>query len=372
MKSVLQLIHKSVGTVAEDDLQQPLDQLGIDSIDLVDLRVNLDHSMGFEIPDADWLGFNSFHDIIRYYEGRQGSDRQQSELASTEAVNTRRYQINMPQMALSALSENWLLKEIGDFHWNVLCHGLGVDSSRIQDELGNRLYATFVRIRLQCSQHLQHFRENENLHLHTRMTRYGNGMYFSDLTAQGDAGKHIRAELMTTFSYRDAENNKSLKKGQPYGVENTIEAHGALPQFGQEYRLLRKGERQSVELLGESFAMTDDSIFEHGYTINPYLDLNGVNLLYFAAYPTINDDCEAQYFNQHHADRIRDHWAKEAYTLARDIYYLNNCDLNDSIWYRLHEATFLPGRRVRIHSTLVRESDGQPLARIFTIKEMVG
>ena len=57
MKSVLQLIHKSVGTVAEDDLQQPLDQLGIDSIDLVDLRVNLDHSMGFEIPDAFVVGY---------------------------------------------------------------------------------------------------------------------------------------------------------------------------------------------------------------------------------------------------------------------------------------------------------------------------
>ena len=123
--------------------------------------------------------------------------------------------------------------------------------------------------------------------------------------------------------------------------------------------------------MGHKFTVREDAIYEREYQINPYLDLNGVNLLYFAAYPTINDVCEASFFNEQHPDKIKEHWAKEAYTAARDIYYMNNCNLNDSIIYRIHEATFLSDNKVGIASSLIRKSDGNHLARIFTVKQIL-
>lgn len=372
MSQILSIIRNSVGSVAEEDLQTPIEDLGIDSIDFFDLRVALDSHSGSEIPDSDWLGFTTFQQILDYYDAGQNGNGNVANGVENTDPNFRQYQINMPQMALTGLSENWLFKEIGDFHWNVLCQGLGTDSSRIQDEFANRLYATFVRIRLINSTHLRDFKENESLSMRTQMSRYGNSMYFSDLKIQGDEGKHIDAQLMTTFSYRNKEDNKSLKKGQPFGVNNTIEAVGAMPAFGQQYRFLRKGELPQVELLGEVFNVTDEELHQRPYEINPYLDLNGVGLLYFAAYPIINDVCEARFFNEHHPNLVREHWAKEAYTLARDVYYMSNCDLSDTILYRVHEMEILPENRVRIQSTLSRSSDGQTLARMFTIKSLVG
>ncbi|MCB0641817.1 MAG: hypothetical protein KDC44_09270 [Phaeodactylibacter sp.] len=373
MNPIFNIIRQSLGSHLEtSDLNTPVDQLGIDSIDFFDLRVNLDNHSGHEIADSDWLSFTTLQQILDFYaKSNGGLQNGATATGAAEDLNHRRYQINMPQMALKALSENWLLKEMGDFHWNVLCNGLGVDSSKIKDEFGNRLYATFVRIRLVASEQLKAFKENEYLSMEPEMSRYGNSMYFSNLHIAGDGGKKITANLMTTFSYRNAEDNKSLKKGQPFGVTNTIENQTAYPEFGQGYRFLRKKELEQVELLGTTFRVSDEILYETPYEINPYLDLNGVNLLYFAAYPTINDVCEARYFNENHPGRIQEHWAKEAYTLARDIYYLSNCDLRDSIRYRVHEVEFLGDKRVKIQSTLQRESDGNLLARIFTIKEIV-
>ena len=372
MSQILSIIRNSVGEVAEADLNTPIEDLGIDSIDFFDLRVALDNHAGKEIADSDWLGFTTFQQILDFYGAGQNGNGQASAGVENSDPNFRQHKINMPQMALTGLSENWLFKEIGDFHWNVLCQGLGTDSSQIQDEFGNRLYATFVRIRLINSTHLRDFKENESLSMRTEMSRYGNSMYFSNLKVQGDENKSIDAQLMTTFSYRNKENNKSLKKGQPFGVNNTIEALPAMPDFGQQYRLLRKQELKTVELLGEVFQVTDKELHQRTYQINPYLDLNGVGLLYFAAYPIINDVCEARYFNEHHPNLVREHWANEAYTLARDVYYMSNCNITDDIIYRVHEMEILPENRVRIQSTLSRSSDGQTLARMFTIKSLVG
>ena len=51
---------------------------------------------------------------------------------------------------------------------------------------------------------------------------------------------------------------------------------------------------------------------------------------------------------------------------------MSNCNITDDIIYRVHEMEILPENRVRIQSTLSRSSDGQTLARMFTIKSLVG
>ena len=79
-------------------------------------------------------------------------------------VITKKYKqtISMPQMALTGLSESWLMKEIGDCHWHMLCENLGLKSNEIFDEFGNRLYAAFVRIKTESCNSLKDYMENES------------------------------------------------------------------------------------------------------------------------------------------------------------------------------------------------------------------
>ena len=101
------------------------------------------------------------------------------------AVERRSYQLNMPQMALGGLSESWLFKELGDIHWRLIARGLGTPSHEIADANGERLYATFTRFRLNSSAGLAAYRENERIDLEAQASRYGAGLYFSEVTAAG-------------------------------------------------------------------------------------------------------------------------------------------------------------------------------------------
>ena len=47
----------------------------------------------------------------------------------------------------------------------MLCDGLGTDSTNLQNADGNRLYASFVRIRIETQQPLNAFKENEHLQI---------------------------------------------------------------------------------------------------------------------------------------------------------------------------------------------------------------
>ena len=89
----------------------------------------------------------------------------------------------MPQMANSALSENWLLKELGDLHWKLLSDGIEQKSSEFKDEIGNRLYATFIRIYYSLS-NLKSFQENERIDFSGSIKRFGNSTYLSEINGE--------------------------------------------------------------------------------------------------------------------------------------------------------------------------------------------
>jgi len=275
----------------------------------------------------------------------------------------RNFVINMPQMAVEALSENWLLKELGNLHWEMICNGLHTKSFDLKNDTGNRLYATFVRIRIRCAGSLKTFRENDQADLHGNINRFGNSMYFSEMLFDA---KHtgIKAELVTTFSIRDAVDNTRLAKSEPDIAANEVEKLPKLPVFGNEYRLVKKGVMKELPYEGLVFPVQDDFVFETEYTLNPYYDLNGVNLLYFAAYPIINDVCEARFFNMQKKQR----WEQSYYTGSKDVMYFANCNIDDTIIYQLNYCDFIQNENILISSTLRRKSDGEIIARIFSVK----
>lgn len=286
--------------------------------------------------------------------------------------NQRIVKLNMPQMAVGGLSEQWFFKEIGDFHWAMLCEALQCESHNIIDSVNNRLYPTFVRIRWEANQHLKEFHENDTFLFNGHLSRFGKSILFNDFSI--NAGRDlIKASLMTTFAVR-GPNNKNLLKGEPtIPISSQITEHQAMPLFGEEYREMRKGEKPTHTLKGESFVLSQDQIFECSYRINPYLDLNGVNLLYFAAYPLINDTCERDFIHQNKLKfGIKRDWALESSTVARDIFYFGNCDAEDAISFRINAIEVTGPNKIKLISSLYREFDNHLLATLYTVKVLHG
>jgi probable biosynthetic protein (TIGR04098 family) len=335
---------------------------GIDSIDLVVVRVALEKFIAKEIPNSEWINFKTIQQAIDFCKENENS--QTKSIAIFQSVlATRKREINMPQMANSALSENWLFKELGDIHWELLSQGLNTKSSNIRDESGNRLYATFTRIQIN-SISLIETKENDILEFKAELKRFGHSTYISEIEIQNGEAKS-KATLMTSFSTREAIDNSKLFKSQPISTDNTVPEFSCAPEILNDYRLLRKGLLESYKLDGESFDLTTKSITEIKYSINPFYEINGVGLLYFASYPTISDKCETDYFNS----TTNEKWDNKFFTTDRDVFYFANCNADDSILFRLNQFESLNNGRVKLFSSLYRKSDMTLMAHIFTMKQ---
>jgi probable biosynthetic protein (TIGR04098 family) len=346
---VVAIIKRERATFTSADMERPFDRLGIDSMGMLIIRTEVEALAGTTIDDRRWAGIVTPGDLLNALGASSVPGRRDD--TEKNATERRSYALNMPQMALGGLSESWLFKELGDIHWSMLASGLKRPSHMLQDENGNRLYATFIRFRLDATCALASFKENERLELGAAMSRYGAGMYLSDARASGESGS-IGARLASSFSRVEAEgSNTSLVRGMPEVPAGcNIPAVPELPEFVRDYRTRRS------QILGES-------IFECEYEIIPSHDINGVGLLYFAAYPTINDICVMRYAGRSFATQYS--------TVQRDVFYYGNCDPDDLLLYRLHRWT-ADADTVDMEGSLSRKSDGNPIAGVVTRKIRIG
>jgi len=269
----------------------------------------------------------------------------------------------MPQMANSALSENWLLKKLGDLHWKLLSDGIEQKSSEFKDEIGNRLYATSIRICYSLT-NLKSFQENEKINFSGSIKRFGNSTYLSQIN--GESGNNfIKANLMTTFSVRSSDDNSKIEKSNPVEKVNYIQELNGIPDFLSNYRLLRKNLIDRWKLPEFTFIVTDEILFECDYVINPYYEINGVGLLYFAAYPIISDFCTGNFYIKKFGNL---EWLKSLQTTQRDINYFANCNAEDKIIFELNNFKNADNS-IKTTTTLYRKSDKTMLAKIFTVKQ---
>lgn len=348
------LIRLALPDLAEADYGRTLADLGVDSFALLELRLTLEQTLGLMIDDADWVALDSINALLLYLETRMGAlgPAALPDFAGMGARARRSVLLNMPQMALGGLSESWLFKQVGDLHWEMICAGLGARSHELVDGVGDRLYSTFTHLCLEASRPLVSFGENEILEMGASLSRFGPGLYFSR-TEAACQGKTVQATVMSSFTKRGSlTNNTTLLKGQPVIPDGcAIPILAEMPEFGVQYR-----ERRAME--------PGPGLFETRYDIIPCHDINGVGLLYFAAYPSISDICEIRYAGR------GNRWACQTSTIRRDIYYFANCDIDDGIFYRVH-AKRETGDGVEIESSLSRESDGRLMAYLVTRKVFV-
>jgi probable biosynthetic protein (TIGR04098 family) len=356
------------------DPTRPIAECGIDSFGLMTLRTLLETRADRQIPDAVWAGIDRLSDLtgLRELAGigvtpptpatpatfpapLDGAPPAATPTAAPAVVMGRArrdHVVNMPQMALAGLGESWLFKEIGDLHWQMITEFLGTSSRNITDAEGNRLYATFTRIRLEMPDTLRAVRENDLLTLEGRLERYGSSFFFG----HHQIGATGRALTMSTFArYGERGNNTSLVKGAPVIPDpDAVPALDTFPDVGAEYRA-RRAETPGTTL------------FECAYEIQPPHDLNGVGLLYFAAYPTIFDLC---------LDRSERALAGrglllDTSTRSKDLCYFANSEPDEHLLFRLH-AREEDADEVRHHASLYRASDGRRMAEVRSVKARSG
>lgn len=312
--------------------------LPIDSFGLVVLRARIEAALGRPISDDAWGGITTLNDILVLSAAEEVAPQ-----PGDTSMERRRFSVNMPHMAMGGLSESWLLKELGDMHWSMITSGLGSESASLKDGNGNRLYATFTRIRYSFGKPLSAIGENSSLDLQGTISRFGAGTFISDIVL-GHEHAAGEARLMSNFSRRGETNNTSLMKGQPTIPPDCPIPEIPLPSFVLEYR-----ERRATK--------PDAALFECEYDIIPFYDVNGVGLLYFAAYPIISDICSLRY--------ARD--IAERSTISREIYYFANADIQDRLIFRVHKSEPSPSG-LDIETSLSRKSDGLLMAYVVTSK----
>lgn len=327
-------------------------------MDQVAIRVATEKHFGFEVSDSQWYSFDNLQAVFKYF---TASPKSVITTAPAKVINLERtHEIRMPQMSNCGLSENWLFKEIGDIHWSLLSVGLGQKSSLMEDGAGNRLYATFIRIRLSTNP-LNHYSENDSLMLTGEIKRNGSNTYFSNI--QGESGgNRIEANLMTSFTLREADDNTQISKSTPIENNNQIGQLNKIPEFFNEYRLLKKGLKEELDHNGRIFPITSEIISEASHTINPFYEVNGLGLLYFSCYPIISDSSLRRYLSE----KVGAEYAN-FHTVYRDVFYFSNCNASDTVVAELNFVE-VSDRRITTATSLKRLSDGRLMARIFTSK----
>jgi len=363
MKEYLHIIQKELSFVSEMDLYLPIRETNIDSIDMVVIRVALEKYFSHEVPDAKWYQFQTLSEGLQYFHNIAVGNPRKS--VSHRVELGERIEIRMPHMANSALSESWLLKYLGDFHWLLLTKGLAQKSSQFKDEAGNRLYATFVRVNYTCSS-LKEFQENEILDFNGFLEGFGAQTYLSKIEAQGNT-TNVTATLMSTFSFKENGNNCEMIKGSPKVTTNYVPQLLQTPIFLTDYRLLKKDLLKQYACDYGVFDLTGQYLFSCEYELNPFFDINGVGLLYFASYPSIADKCIMEYFNK---ENNATDFSHNYHTVFRDVFFFANCNCGDSIVFKLNTLK-MESNLLKLVCCLHRKSDNTMLAKIITVKEKI-
>ncbi|XLS30805.1 LnmK family bifunctional acyltransferase/decarboxylase [Flavobacteriaceae bacterium M23B6Z8] len=269
-------------------------------------------------------------------------------------VEERTHRIGMPQMNLSGLSENWLLKELGDFHWHLINQTISNNKSTILvNPNGDRIYPTFVRVHLTYKNSAAEFEENSSLAITGDIHRVGYNKVQGNFDCKNDIG-YISARMLTAFAIK-TNSNISLTTALPRGFDN-VEIDMNANEFYKNYKIRKNIGKKKYE----------SSPYSVLYRINPYRDINGVNLLYFASYPEISNMCECEVMNKFFP---QNKWAIHTSLQERDIYYYGNCDINDKLIYNL-ENIVLEEDHVLIESRLYRDSDKICIAEMSTKKKV--
>lgn len=282
--------------------------------------------------------------------------------------------VHLPQTDATGLSENWLFKHCGEMHWDHLCAAMGVggvNSEEMRDDLGKRLYPTFVAISGRYAKPLSAVAMDERLHTSVQLRHFGRAFFQGIITVRNDAAR-FDLEMLTTFVARNREGLNDLHQSLPSAnLAYTSTPLNSPPPLLKLSQALRHADLTDYDFVGSHFSISESNLnLQTSFEPSPYIDYNGAGLLYFAAYPTIADTLERQLIIRHELMEGAGDWAVRTSTVARDVFYYRNLNLGQRLTATLRRFDRV-GENIILHTTLTAERDGAALADIFTAKRVV-
>lgn len=275
-------------------------------------------------------------------------------------LKTQGYRAGMPQLSLTGISENWLLKECGQQHWEALASQAQRERPDFFDDVGRRSYAAFTAIRVRA-EGFEKVVENDDFEIHTSLRRIGQARHFSRHELVVDGKEHGCISMSSTFvTRREAGNNRSISRATLNSlagdvVETPVEATEMF-DLGKAIRNsgLDNHEAVSHDLL--AYLSTQYvSICE--FLPCPNGDFNGADLLYFASFQAFVD----------RAEWLAHKFKEPPVTTARDMFFYGNVNLGDSVLVRTI-GNRIDKRGIAHWCHVLRASDGVKIADVITEK----
>jgi probable biosynthetic protein (TIGR04099 family) len=253
----------------------------------------------------------------------------------------RDYLAGMPHLAYAGLSENWLLKECGHLHWQLLARLHGLEVPAFSDREGRTAYAAFTAIHLRGLQ-LERIGENVRFELHSGLQPAGRARHCSEhrLFVAGQLCGELTM-LSTFVSRTSAGDNRSAARAQ-------FAAEDGVPMApGHAARTLLEAGKHWRE------AESDEQSQEQRFSPCPALDFNGAEFLYFAQFQAAVERAEWALARGSQQPPCRE----------RQLYFYGNLNPGDDLLLRLGPQAE-PGSAQRCE--IRRASDGRKLAEVLT------
>lgn len=260
------------------------------------------------------------------------------------------FTVGMPLMAPGErLSEVELLKQLALFQWEAIAAMLGRPPSRIESELGDRLYGSVVSAELCLGRHgLESLGEDVRIAVRNRVATFGGrfveGLFaFDDQPVPEDALASLgsRADLarlegpwayLTNAFVARGGSNTSLKIYKPVGMDEADAVRLAEMPVGvvEQRRALEQG---LVDGVGDPtlppLAPRSDEPIE--YAVVPESDLNGAGLVYFARFVAMMSYGERRFLATRLARPLSSALVACLSTEHRKVYYFGNAAPDDTI-----------------------------------------
>ena len=241
--------------------------------------------------------------------------------------------LGMPHLTPQGLSESWLLKHLGDVHWQMIAARIRRPAAGIEDVEGRRVYAAFRQLRLEGAR-FEEAREDDVLVVDSALWRLTRTQLISQhrLTAGGRGLGTVT--LVSAFIRREGGSNRRVCRVEVPGLAELPGWGGLLPERAT-----------APHDLEEAADFT--------FTPCPSEDFNGAGFLYFPSYVAI---AERALFAS--GAGLADGVLRE-----RTVHFHANLDAGDSVRVTTQRSRAGDGHVV---SQLRRASDGAAMADIVT------
>lgn len=273
---------------------------------------------------------------------------------ASAAPQVGRYTAGMPQLNANGLSENWLLKECGDRHWQGIAQAQGLARPEFRDAQGHKVYAAFTLVRIGAGR-LEQIAENDSFTITSQCLPVGRAQHYSRHVLQAQGQTAGRLEMLSAF----------VRRAQPGSNRSVVRAAMDETSAPTPDPALSTAAEAFVQRGRAHRAMEPSRANEPAYTLDftpcPNNDFNGADLLYFSAFQSMVDRAEWAWMLHTQPP------GRPAALRERELVFFGNLDLGDSVKIQLQPQAGDHGGLCH-QSVLQRQSDGVCIARVVTRK----